>query len=262
MSEHRPRKRFGQHFLHDPGVIDRIIGAIGVSPDDRVVEIGPGEGALTEPLLKRVNRLDVVELDRDLATRLKERTGDPGELRVHESDELEFDFCSLATDDTHLRVVGNLPYNISTPLLFRLLQQRHCIADIHVMLQKEVADRIVATPGTSAYGRLGIMLQLYCDVERLFRVGAGAFRPPPKVESAVLRLQPLPRPRFEVRDQVAFAELVKQAFGQRRKTLRNAAGRLLDTAQIEAAGIDPGLRPEQLSVEQFARLSDQIHMRP
>lgn len=262
MNEHRPRKRFGQHFLHDPGAIDRIIGAMNVSPDDRVVEIGPGEGALTEPLLERVNRLDVVELDRDLAERLKKADPGPGELHVHQGDALEFDFCSLATDNKQLRVVGNLPYNISTPLLFRLLQQRHCIADMHVMLQKEVADRIVATPGTSDYGRLGVMVQFYCDVERLFRVGAGAFRPPPKVQSAVLRLRPLPRPRYEVRDEAAFAELVKQAFGQRRKTLRNAAGRLLDTAQIETAGIDPGLRPEQLSVEQFARLSDQMDMCP
>ena len=258
MNQHRPRKRFGQHFLHDPGVIDRIIGAMNVLPDDRVVEIGPGEGALTRPLLKRVKRLDVVELDRDLAARLETDAYGPGELRVHQGDALEFDFCSLATSDARLRVVGNLPYNISTPLLFRLLQQRNCIADMHVMLQKEVADRIVAKPGTPDYGRLGIMLQFYCDVERLLRVGAGAFRPPPKVESAVLRLRPLPWPRFKVRDEAAFAELVKQAFGQRRKTLRNAAGRLLDTAQIEAAGIDPGLRPERLSVEQFARLSDQM----
>jgi 16S rRNA (adenine1518-N6/adenine1519-N6)-dimethyltransferase len=262
MTEHRPRKRFGQHFLHDPGVIDRIIGAIGVLPDDRVVEIGPGEGALTKPLLERVKQLDVVELDRDLAARLETDAYGPGELRVHQGDALEFDFCSLAAGDVRLRVVGNLPYNISTPLLFRLLQQRHCIADMHVMLQKEVADRIVAGPGTSNYGRLSVMLQFYCDVERLLRVGAGAFRPPPKVESAVLRLRPLPRPRFEVRDEAAFAELVKQSCGQRRKTLRNAAGRLLETAQIEAAGVDPGLRPERLSVEQFARLSDQIDMCP
>ncbi|TDJ31540.1 MAG: 16S rRNA (adenine(1518)-N(6)/adenine(1519)-N(6))-dimethyltransferase RsmA [Gammaproteobacteria bacterium] len=262
MTGHRPRKRFGQHFLHDPAVIDRIISALGAAPDDHIVEIGPGEGALTEPLLERVNRLDVVELDRDLAARLKERAEDPGKLRVHQGDALEFDFCSLATNGEQLRVIGNLPYNISTPLLFHLLEQRECIADMHVMLQKEVADRIVATPGTSDYGRLGVMIQFYCDVERLFRVSAGAFRPPPKVESTMLRLRPLPRARFEVRDEAVFAELVKQAFGQRRKTLRNAAGRLLDTAQIEAAGVDPGLRPQQLSVEQFARLSDQIHMRP
>jgi 16S rRNA (adenine1518-N6/adenine1519-N6)-dimethyltransferase len=242
-------------------VINRIIGAINLDPDDRVVEIGPGEGALTRPLLERLKQLDVVELDRDLAARLKEAVG-PGDLRVHQGDALEFDFCSLVANGVQLRVIGNLPYNISTPLLFHLLGQRECIADMHVMLQKEVADRIVAIPGTSDYGRLGVMIQLYCDAERLFRVSAGAFRPPPKVESTVLRLRPLPSARFPVRDEATFAELVKQAFGQRRKTLRNAAGRLVDTAQIEAAGIDPGLRPEQLSVEQFARLSDQIDMRP
>ena len=155
-------------------------------------------------------------------------------------------------------MIGNLPYNISTPLLFHLLDQRPCIADMHVMLQKEVADRIVATPGSSAYGRLSVSVQFYCDVERLFRVSAGAFRPPPKVESTVLCLRPLPGTRFQVPAEAAIAQLVKQAFGQRRKTLRNAVRALLDKEQIEAAGVDPGLRPEQLSVEQFAHLSDQM----
>lgn len=260
---HRPRKRFGQHFLHDPAIIDRIVAAVDPQPGQALVEIGPGHGALTFPLLERARCLDVVELDRDLAATLRQRaTAFDTELRVHEADALTFDFCALAPEQTSLRVVGNLPYNISTPLLFHLLKQKSCISDMHFMLQKEVANRIAAQPGTRDYGRLSVMVQFFCQVTPLFRVGPGAFKPAPRVESAVLRLKPLIQTAVPVRDEAGFARLVTRAFSQRRKTLRNALRGVVSAEAMGAVGIDPGLRPERLSVEQFALLSDQTLENP
>ncbi|HRD64550.1 MAG TPA: 16S rRNA (adenine(1518)-N(6)/adenine(1519)-N(6))-dimethyltransferase RsmA [Candidatus Competibacter sp.] len=256
---HRPRKRFGQHFLHDPGVIGRIVAAIRPVAGDRLVEIGPGLGALTGPLLNAVGELDVVELDRDLLEPLRARcAGSAGTLRIHHADALEFDFAALRGDGPRLRVVGNLPYNISTPLLFYLLAQAEHLQDLHFMLQREVVERMVASPGEGSYGRLSVMLQYRCRAESLFAVGPGAFRPPPKVESAVVRLVPRETSPVAVQDERQFAEVVRRAFAQRRKTLRNALRGLLDTVRIEMAGVDPGARPETLSLAAFAALSNSI----
>ncbi len=246
---HRPRKRFGQNFLHDPGVIGRIVTAIGPRPGDRMVEIGPGLGALTRPLLEALGELDAVELDRDLVAELHNLPG----LRIHQADALRFDFCALAGDDK-LRVVGNLPYNISTPLLFHLLDQAECISDMHFMLQKEVVDRLAAPPGGGDYGRLSVMVQYRCRVERVLTVSPGAFNPPPKVESAVVRLVPHESPPVEA-DPASLREVVTRAFAHRRKTLRNNLKGFIPAEQIEAAGIDPGRRAETLSLGEFARLA-------
>jgi 16S rRNA (adenine1518-N6/adenine1519-N6)-dimethyltransferase len=251
---HRPRKRFGQHFLTDRSAVDRLVAVIAPAPGDRLVEIGPGQGALTAPLLERVDRMDVVEIDRDLAAALAERF--PSErLRVHVTDALAFDFCTLGTG---LRVVGNLPYNISSPLLFHLAQQSGCLRDCHFMLQLEVVERMAAQPGGRIYGRLSVMVQYRFAVEKLFRVPAGAFRPAPKVESAVVRLTPQPAGAPRARDEQAFAALVAGAFSQRRKTLRNALRSWLTDAQIGAAGVDPGARAETLAVADFVRLADLV----
>jgi 16S rRNA (adenine1518-N6/adenine1519-N6)-dimethyltransferase len=250
----RPRKRFGQHFLHDPGVIARIVRAIDPQPQDRLVEIGPGLGAITLPLLERAGRIDVVEIDRDVIPVLQARAHGHGELVVHAVDALEFDFASLA-DGRRLRVVGNLPYNISTPLLFHLLESANAIADMHFMLQKEVVDRMAAKPGTAAYGRLTVMLAAHCRVAKLFDVGPGAFRPPPRVDSAVVRLVPHATAPFEVTDAARFARVVAAAFGQRRKTLRNALRGVVEEAGFAAAGVDPGRRAESLAAAEFARLA-------
>lgn len=253
---HRPRRRFGQHFLHDPGVIGRIVAAIRPLPGDRLVEIGPGLGALTRPLLEAVGELDVVELDRDLLEPLRARCAGLGALRIHHADALAFDFAALRGDGPRLRVAGNLPYNISTPLLFHLLAQAEHLLDLHFMLQREVVERMAAGPGEDAYGRLSVMLQYRCRVEALFAVGPGAFQPPPRVGSAVVRLVPRETPAVAVRDEQRFAEVVRRAFGQRRKTLRNALRGLLETSQIEAADVDPGARPETLALAAFAALSN------
>lgn len=255
MPAHRARKRFGQHFLHDPGVIQRLLIAIAPQPGQRLVEIGPGLGILTVPLLAAVGELDAIELDRDLVTHLQATLADQG-LRVYAADALMFDFAGLRNDYRQLRVVGNLPYNISTPLLFRLLDQAEHIIDMHFMLQKEVVDRLVALPGSSDYGRLSVMIQTACRVERLFEVGSGAFRPPPRVDSAVVRLSPYARPPIMLRDPAHFARLVAKAFGQRRKTLRNSLRDLVGEAAIIDTGIDPGARPETLSPAAFAALSN------
>ena len=251
---HRPRKRFGQNFLHDPGVIRRITEAIAPRPGEAMVEIGPGQGALTCELLPRLGRLDVVELDRDLVRPLAERCGSLGELRIHQADALKFDFRPLAPGPHALRVVGNLPYNISTPLLFHLIDQIGIIRDMHFMLQKEVVERLVARPGSHAWGRLAIMVQYHCATEMLFTVGPGAFRPAPKVESAVVRLVPHDTPPVDV-DAARLKRVVAQAFAHRRKTLRNNLRGLLEPEAIAALGIDPGLRPERLTLEQFAALA-------
>ncbi len=252
---HRARKRFGQNFLQDSHVIQRIINALKPKEGDRIIEIGPGLGALTEPLIEAAGQIEVVEIDRDLVERLQRRFSDDA-LQIHSADALKFDFCTLAKEGGgKLRLIGNLPYNISTPLLFHLMEQLECIADIHCMLQKEVIERMAAGPGDKNYGRLSIMLQYHCQITKLFNVGPGAFNPPPKVESAVARLVPHQTPPVQIDDYSLFAKLINQAFTQRRKTLRNALKKYISTEQIEAAGIDPGARPETLSMEDYASLS-------
>ncbi|MGD2055693.1 MAG: 16S rRNA (adenine(1518)-N(6)/adenine(1519)-N(6))-dimethyltransferase RsmA [Gammaproteobacteria bacterium] len=252
---HRPRKRFGQHFLHDPAVIERIVTAIHPRPADTLVEIGPGRGAITIPLLRAADRLHVVELDRDLIEPLRGLCRKSGELIVHSGDALRFDFCRLA-GTARLRITGNLPYNISTPLLFHLLASSHCIEDMHFMLQKEVVQRIAAGPGSTRYGRLSVMLQYHCEVTPLFNIGAGAFQPPPRVESAFVRLIPHREPPVEVVDETMLAAVVRRAFAQRRKTLRNALRGLIGEQQIRALGIDPAARAEMLGIGEFAALAN------
>lgn len=256
-TRHQAKKRFGQHFLHDARVIERIVRAIDPQPGDTLVEIGPGLGALSRPLLERAGHLHVVELDRDVIPALRDLCAGHGELVVHQADALEFDFAALAPAEGRLRVVGNLPYNVSTPLLFHLLDQRHAIHDMLFMLQREVVERMAAKPGSEAYGRLSVMLAAYTGVEPLFRVGPGAFRPPPKVDSAIVRLTPWREPPFAIPDPRRFAALVAAAFSQRRKTLRNALRALVDEADLVAAGIDPGARAETISAERFAALARQ-----
>jgi len=253
VSEPRARKRLGQHFLHDPAVIARILATIGPAPDDRIVEIGGGTGALTRPLLERVAKLDVVELDDRLADTLD--TLAPGRLVVHRGDALEFDFGALAPAPQTLRVVGNLPYNISTPLLFRLLRFRTQIRDMHLMLQKEVVTRMTAAPGGKDYGRLTVMLAAWCDIEACFDIGPGAFKPPPRVRSSFVRVLPRTAPRFPLADEPRFAALVAKLFSMRRKQLGRILRGELTAAEIEAAGIDPRARPETLAPEDFARLA-------
>ena len=257
MQGHQPRKRFGQNFLADPHYVARIVEAIDPQPGDNVVEIGPGLAALTGALIDRAGRIAAVEIDRDLAARLRERfTAD--RLALHEADALAFDFSTLGE---RLRVVGNLPYNISSPLLFHLADHADVVRDIHVMLQREVVARMTAGPGTKDYGRLSVMLQTRFAVGRLFTVPAGAFRPAPKVESAVARLVPLGAARPALDDAALFARVVAAAFGQRRKTLRNALAALADAAALDAAGIDPSARGETLSVQDFVRLANALAAR-
>jgi 16S rRNA (adenine1518-N6/adenine1519-N6)-dimethyltransferase len=258
VSTHHPRKRFGQHFLHDTAVIDRMVAAIAPREGETLVEIGPGLGALTLPLLRRMGRLHVVELDRDVIPRLEALCRNNGELIVHSADALRFDFTSLVPAQGKLRVVGNLPYNISTPLIFHLLKAAHAVQDMHFLLQKEVVDRLVAPPGSRDYGRLSVMVQYHCRAEALFRVGPGAFHPPPKVDSAYVRLTPWETLPHEAHDPGLFSALVNQAFTQRRKTLRNAVRGFADTQVLEAAGIDPGARAETLDVARFVALANRI----
>ena len=251
----RARKRFGQHFLHDPVVIGRIVAAIAPRPGEALVEIGPGQGALTQLLFSAAGALDVIEIDRDLAAALRERHAAQPTLRVHEGDALAFDYGALAQQrGQKLRMIGNLPYNISTPLLFHLLEAAEHISDMHFMLQKEVVDRIVAEPGSRQYGRLGVMLAPRVEAHKLLDVGPGAFRPAPQVHSAVVRMTVRAAPPAWAAEP-HYSAVVGAAFGQRRKTLRNALARLLDAAQISAAGIDPGARAETLSAAQFGALA-------
>lgn len=255
MPGHRARKRFGQHFLTDPGVIDAILRSIHATKDDVVVEIGPGLGAITASLAASAGHLHAVELDRDLVAKLRRQyEGNPA-VTIHEGDALSFDFATLGD---RLRIVGNLPYNISTPLLFHLLDYKNHIVDMHFMLQKEVVDRMAAAPGSKAYGRLGIMLGCHLNIESLFDVDKSAFAPPPEVTSAVVRLDPLKPNTFDIRDQELLSKLVTNAFMKRRKTIRNALRDLAEIADLEAAGIDPGLRPEQISISQYVELSNHL----
>jgi 16S rRNA (adenine1518-N6/adenine1519-N6)-dimethyltransferase len=252
------RKRFGQHFLHDPSVLDHIVSVLDPRPGERIVEIGPGGGALTQRLLESgIEALDAVEIDRDLIALLRTRFGTCSGFTLHQSDALEFDFAALARSrGGRLRIVGNLPYNISTPLLFHLLKSAAAIDDLHVMLQREVAKRIAAVPGGQDYGRLTVMLAPWTRVEPLFEVGPGAFRPPPKVWSAVIRLRMRTEPAFRISPH--FATVVSAAFSHRRKTLRNALRSLVSLEQIQQCGLDPGVRPETLAPEAFNALALQL----
>ena len=255
---HKARKRFGQNFLHDQMIIQKIVNSINPRQGDCIVEIGPGEGALTELVLDKIGTMDVVELDRDLIPLLKIRFVMNDGLTIHQADALKFEFCQLQQDEKKIRIIGNLPYNISTPLLFHLFDSNHCIQDMHFMLQKEVVDRIVAKPGDSAYGRLGIMMQYFCRSEYVFTVKPGAFRPAPKVDSAIVRLIPHEKPPVDIDDFDDFSKLVNYSFTLRRKTLRNILKGQLDVEQIEALGIEPTLRPERLSLEDFTKISNTI----
>ena len=249
---HHPRKRFSQNFLIDEAIIAAIIYAVNPRAGDAMVEIGPGLGALTSALSSVVQPLHVVEIDRDLVAQLRRRYT-PERLVVHEGDALEFDFASLGPG---LRVVGNLPYHISTPLLFHLASSAHAIHDIHAMLQSEVVERIVAAPGDADYGRLSVMLQYRFDLEKVLDVPAEAFRPAPKVESAVLRMIPRPESAVRARDESVLSETVALAFSQRRKTLKNTLGSVLCSADFDALGIDPKARAQTLSVADYIRIAD------
>jgi len=265
--ERPAKKSLGQHFLHERGVIDRLLLAIAPQPGDRIVEIGPGQGALTFPLLRRHGALAAIEFDRDLLAPLTAQAPAHGALRLIHSDVLDVDLSALAAelvaespdaagDDGRMRLVGNLPYNLSSPILFHALDHAPAIRDMHFMLQKEVVDRMAAEPGSKVYGRLSVMLQAHCRVSALFKVPPGAFRPPPKVDSAVVRLVPRAPAEIGIDDARVFAAVVRDAFGQRRKTLRNALSAQCDEALIAAAGIDPQLRAERLSVADFVRLAN------
>ena len=260
MQRYKTKKRFGQHFLHDQSVIQRLIHEIRPKADENFVEIGPGLGALTFPLLDLINHLNVIEIDRDIIKRLEQRNNP--KLTIHGVDALSFDFKKLLDQSDaskqKLRVVGNLPYNISTPLIFHLLESSSIIQDMHFMLQNEVVKRITAKPGSKTYGRLSVMVQYYCDTEYLFFVGPESFQPPPKVDSAILRLSPWKEQPFQALDDNQLSKVVAQAFSMRRKTLRNNLKKLLSTEQIESLGINPGLRAEVLTVEDFVKLSNLI----
>lgn len=253
------RKRFGQHFLHDRNIIERIVDTLDPQPDQNLVEIGPGRGALTVSVLKRAGSLDAIEVDRDLAALARKDFARFGQLTVHESDALRFDFSSLGKSD--LRVFGNLPYNISTPLLFHLMSHANLIQDMLFMLQREVVERMTAVPGNKTYGRLTIMLAAVARVENLFAVGKDAFHPPPRVDSAMVRLVPYREPPFPVTDKALFAMVVTTAFSHRRKTLRNALASMATIADIEAAGQDPSTRPETIDPAGFSAIATQIAQR-
>ena len=253
--DRHPRKRFAQHFLHDRTVVRRIVEAIAPRPGELVLEIGPGRGALTFPLLAAGCELHAVEIDRDLAARLRARTPRHPNLTVHEADALALDLARVAPPPRRLRVTGNLPYNISTPLVFRLLAVLPRITDMHLMLQKEVVDRMVSPPGTRTYGRLSVMVQLDCEVERVLQVGPGAFSPAPRVESAVVRLRPRSYAAPDPACRGRLDAIVRSCFSRRRKTLRNALRGLCDEGVITASGLDPRVRPEMLNIEAFVGLA-------
>ncbi len=260
---HKARKRFGQNFLHDQNIIERIISNINPASDQHLVEIGPGKGALTEWLVQKAGRLDVIELDRDLIPLLEQKFSSFAHFKIHNADALKFDFSTLSESaDERLRLVGNLPYNISTPLIFHLLDNIALIQDMHFMLQKEVVERLTASAGCKAYGRLSILVQYLCTAQLLFIVPPGAFTPQPKVDSAIVQLTPrrhfdaVPRLQFGSVDDLAF--IARKAFAQRRKTLRNNLKKILSAEQISACGIDPGRRAETLTISEFVVLTDQL----
>jgi len=258
IKQHQPRKRFGQNFLQDEGIIAQIIAAINPHPGELMVEIGPGLGALATSLLPILQKLYVIELDRDLIPKLKQNCHDLGELIIHQADALVFDFAKLVDASQKLRVVGNLPYNISSPLLFHLLTFASNIKDMYFMLQKEVAERLSAKVGIKAYGRLSIMMQYYCKIEKLFDVPASAFHPQPKVVSSFVKLVPYKKLPAQAKDFNTFAEIVKIAFNQRRKTLRNALKAVISAEELEKIGVDPKLRPEQIKIEDYVKISNNL----
>ncbi|MGB3392239.1 MAG: 16S rRNA (adenine(1518)-N(6)/adenine(1519)-N(6))-dimethyltransferase RsmA [Stenotrophomonas sp.] len=263
MNTHSPRagftapakKQLGQHFLADTHYVEKIVLAVNPKPGERLVEIGPGQGAITFPLLRRHPQLTVIEFDRDLIAPLTAAAAPLGELSIVHRDVLQVDFTELA-GDAKIRLVGNLPYNISSPILFHALDHAAAISDMTFMLQKEVVDRMAAAPGSKVYGRLSVMLQAWCEVTALFVVPPGAFRPPPKVDSAVVRLVPRDPATVDIHDRQHFANLVKAAFGQRRKTLRNALNGIVDEAGFAATGVRSDSRAEQLQVADFIALAN------
>lgn len=255
---HQARKRFGQHFLHDRSIIERILNAVDPQAGENLIEIGPGQGALTYPLLQRCERLLAIELDRDLIPVLERQAKQFGQLEIINADILKFELTSIASSEK-FRLVGNLPYNISTPLMFHLLQSAQLIKDMHFMVQKEVAQRIVASCADSSYGRLSVMMQYHCQCQYLFEVAPGCFKPPPKVDSAVIRLIPRDAPVADIGDYENFSQIVQTAFSQRRKTISNSLKTMLDRETIVACGVDPGLRAEKLDISDFARLSKALN---
>lgn len=260
MANHKHKKRFGQNFLNNDRIIQQIVAAISPKPNQHLVEIGPGEAALTQPLLEQVDRLDIIEIDNDLIAPLTAKLGHYPAFHLHHTDALTFDYAQLSEPDSQpLRIVGNLPYNISSPLLFHLMNFADRIEDMHFMLQKEVVERITAQPGIKAYGRLSVMLQYACDVEYLLTVAPENFNPPPKVDSAIIRLRPYQQKPFQAEDEMAFADLVRQAFSQKRKTLRNNLKGWLTELQIEQCDITPSSRAETLTIENFVCLANQYH---
>ena len=250
------KKQFGQHFLADTHYVDKIVMAVNPKAGDHLVEIGPGQGAITFPLLRKHPQLTVIEFDRDLIAPLTAAAAPLGELTIIHRDVLQVNFSELAQPGKQIRLVGNLPYNISSPILFHALEHAAAISDMTFMLQKEVVDRMAAGPGSKVYGRLSVMLQAYCRVDSLFIVPPGAFRPPPKVDSAVARLVPHDPATIGINDHARFAEVVRAAFGQRRKTLRNALNGVCSAEQFEAAGVRPDARAEQIEVAQFIALAN------
>lgn len=261
LDAHRHKKQLGQHFLSSPGVVEKIIRAVNPKPGEFIVEIGPGGGALTFPLLRAHGELTVIEFDRDLIEPLAIEGGKHGRLSIIHRDVLRVDFGKLGRGhdvEGPLRLVGNLPYNISTPILFHVMEHAEAVRDMHFMLQKEVVDRMAAEPGSKTYGRLSVMLQAVCRVTPLFDVPPGAFTPPPKVDSAVVRLVPRPTGEAGVKDAAHFARTVAAAFSQRRKTLRNALSNVCGADAIITAGIDPGARAEAVAVDAYVRLSNQL----
>lgn len=252
---HKHKKRFGQNFLHDQNIIRKIVAAIYPKASDVMVEVGPGQAAITEPLMEKLDQLHVVELDRDLIPYLEEKFANKN-LTIHHADALQFDFAQLIQDGKPLRIVGNLPYNISTPLIFHFLRYQQHIQDMHFMLQAEVVDRLAAKPGSKDYGRLSVVCQFYCQVDRLFYVPPGAFNPPPKVMSAIVKL--VPRETLADVDTDLFEQTVKTSFAQRRKTLRNNLKQWLSQEQLATISLDLSLRPEQLSLDDYIQLSQEI----
>jgi len=255
--KHQARKRFGQNFLHDQYVIEKIVSTVNPSPEQTIVEIGPGKGAITRLLVNACKELHVVEIDRDLVQRLQTQFASHTNLHIHNVDALRCDFCEFSTDQP-IRLVGNLPYNISTPLLFHIMENINCIEDMHFMLQKEVVMRMASPPGSKQYGRLSVMTQYYCEVDPVFDVSPESFSPAPKVDSSIVRLIPHTEHPVAVKDFANFSKLVTQAFSMRRKTLRNAIKHFLTETQIEACDIDPSQRPEVIDMASYARLSNLI----
>ena len=253
---HKARKRFGQNFLHDVYVIHQIVMAVAPHSTEHLVEIGPGQGAITEPLLASNCLLDVIELDRDLVSQLNKIFGKNPHFHLHSADALTFDYTSLIANNNKIRIVGNLPYNISTPLIFHLLNHAQYIQDMHFMLQKEIVNRLQAQPGSKRYGRLSIMVQLHCKVEALFDVDPESFDPKPKVMSSIVRLTPHHTQQFHIDNIPFFEKLVTTAFSQRRKTIRNSLKTLCSDTQLELAGISPTLRAENIQISNYVKLSN------